>query len=118
MGLLKATELGISDFLVASDSQEVVALLKGDGELWSNLGNILDDIRCLGLNLAHPVQISKAYAQNTHSAQHWKPRINEAISGPKQIGLCIEVEFKSPNSRRPSPESITWALKKKKPISP
>ncbi|BFG41447.1 hypothetical protein CerSpe_277210 [Prunus speciosa] len=33
MGLLKVAELGISDFLVASDSQEVVALLKGDGEL-------------------------------------------------------------------------------------
>ncbi|CAL2240574.1 unnamed protein product [Prunus armeniaca] len=47
MGLLKAAELGVSDFLVASNSQEVVALLKGNGELWSNLGNIVDDIRRL-----------------------------------------------------------------------
>ncbi|VVA38601.1 PREDICTED: PRD1 [Prunus dulcis] len=47
MGLLKATELGISDFLVASDSQEVVVLLKGNGDLWSNLGNIVDDNRRL-----------------------------------------------------------------------
>ncbi|BFG24910.1 hypothetical protein CerSpe_111840 [Prunus speciosa] len=68
MGLLKAVELGISDSLVASDSQEVVALLKGDGEIWSNLGNIVDDIRrllvqlcvsdvlfqlCLGNRVAH-----------------------------------------------------------------
>ncbi|CAL9021854.1 unnamed protein product, partial [Prunus brigantina] len=51
MGLLKATELEISDFLEASDSQEVLALLKGDGELWSNLGNIVDDIRRLLVQL-------------------------------------------------------------------
>ncbi|CAL2266994.1 unnamed protein product [Prunus armeniaca] len=47
MGLLKAAELGVSDFLVASNTQEVVVLLKGSGELWSNLGNIMDDIRRL-----------------------------------------------------------------------
>ncbi|XP_016649652.1 PREDICTED: uncharacterized protein LOC107881093 [Prunus mume] len=46
-----AAELGISDFLVASNSQEVVALLKGNGELWSNLGNIVDDIRRLLVEL-------------------------------------------------------------------
>ncbi|CAL2264295.1 unnamed protein product [Prunus armeniaca] len=51
MRLLKAAELGIFDFLVASDSKEVVALLKGDGELWSNLVNIVDDIRRLLVQL-------------------------------------------------------------------
>lgn len=33
MGLMKDAELGLSCFLVASVSQEVVALLKSDGEL-------------------------------------------------------------------------------------
>ncbi|CAL9018879.1 unnamed protein product, partial [Prunus brigantina] len=51
MRLLRAAELGISDFLLALDSQEVVALLRGDGELWSNLGNIVDDIRRLLVQL-------------------------------------------------------------------
>ncbi|CAL2253039.1 unnamed protein product [Prunus armeniaca] len=45
---MKAAELGMSSFLVASDSQEVAALLKKElGEIWSNLGNIVDEIRRL-----------------------------------------------------------------------
>ncbi|CAL9011722.1 unnamed protein product [Prunus brigantina] len=52
-GLMKAAELGLSSFLVASDLQEVVALPKGDGELglWSNLENIVDDTRRLMVQL-------------------------------------------------------------------
>ncbi|KAI5332479.1 hypothetical protein L3X38_022608 [Prunus dulcis] len=51
--LMKAAELGMSSFLVASDLQEVVALLKNElGEIWSNLGNIVDEIRRLMVLLA------------------------------------------------------------------
>ncbi|CAL9016408.1 unnamed protein product [Prunus brigantina] len=46
--LMDSEELGMSSFLVASDSQEVAALLKKElGEIWSNLGNIVDEIRKL-----------------------------------------------------------------------
>ncbi|CAL2227873.1 unnamed protein product [Prunus armeniaca] len=41
---------GFSHF-VTSDSQEVVSMLKGWNEWWSNVGNVVEDIRRLMVDL-------------------------------------------------------------------
>ncbi|CAL2273348.1 unnamed protein product [Prunus armeniaca] len=39
------------NFILASDSQEAVSLVTGSGECWSNLGNLVEDVRNLLVHL-------------------------------------------------------------------
>ena len=50
-GLLMALWRGYQNFLLASDSQEAMSLVIGSGECWSNLGNLVEDVRNLLVHL-------------------------------------------------------------------
>ncbi|CAL2273340.1 unnamed protein product [Prunus armeniaca] len=55
-GLLMALWRGYQNFLLASDSQEVVSLVTGSGECWSNLGNLVEDVRNLLVHICKCVK--------------------------------------------------------------
>ncbi|VVA38378.1 PREDICTED: LOC18774466 [Prunus dulcis] len=51
-GLLLMQAIRISHFAIASDSKEAVSMLKERNTWWSNIGNVVEDIRRLMVELA------------------------------------------------------------------
>ncbi|KAL6287636.1 hypothetical protein ACE6H2_012026 [Prunus campanulata] len=58
-GLLMALWRGYQNFLLAYDSQEAVSIVTGFGECWSNLGNLVEDVR----NLLVHLQVREVFYQ-------------------------------------------------------
>ncbi|CAL8139921.1 unnamed protein product [Prunus armeniaca] len=54
-----ALRRGYRNFLSASDSHEAVSLVIGSGECWSNLGNLVEDVR----NLLVHLQVREVFYQ-------------------------------------------------------